>query len=119
MDNLKCECENWCSHGIPPILKHHHKCPKYSPVGEMLEIITDLVWGIQYWASDEDGVHPECWKAYSRAKICIGQFDHIKKQIESEQELTDQERAFLHHTTDGLPAPQVSPAPTQTPPGLR
>jgi len=79
---MECECKNWCSDGVPPLLKHNRKCPQYSPVTEMLEIITDLVRGVQDWAAEEDGVHPECWEAYSRAKICIGQFDHIKKGME-------------------------------------
>ena len=94
-----CDCQNYCHSGQPPILRHHYACNKYRPISEMLEIITDLVKGIQNWAADEDGVHHDCWKAYSRAKICIGQYDHIQKQIESEQELTEQERAVLNRLT--------------------
>ena len=48
-------------------------CAKYDPKGDAIEIITSLVRGIESWASDEDGVHDDCWEAYQRAKFYIGE----------------------------------------------
>ena len=70
----------------------------------MLEIITGLVKGIQDWSADEDGVHPGCWAAYSRAKLCIGEYDHIKKQIIEERGLELRTTHSLTATADSQPA---------------
>ena len=46
---------------------------KYNPGGDAREIITALIKGIESWASDEDGIHPDCREAYKKAKFIIGE----------------------------------------------
>ena len=55
-------------------------CPKYDPEGEAKEIITALLDGIQGWANDEDGVHPDCWIAFKNAACFIGDVSRIKRE---------------------------------------
>ena len=74
---LACECVNWARAGIFPLTAHHPNCAKYNPVKDCMEIIRPLLKGIEYWAADEDGVHPECWTAYKRAKEFVGEFNYI------------------------------------------
>ena len=71
-----CECMNWARTDKGMFLTEHHpNCKFYNPVKDAKALITALVNGIEEWASDEDGVHPECYNAYKKAKIAIGQFD--------------------------------------------
>ena len=56
------------------LTEHHENCPKCDVRGDAINQIRDLIRGIEAWASDEDGVHPECWEAYKRAKLSIGEF---------------------------------------------
>ncbi len=76
---MECEygCENWASNGMLPLLSHHSKCPNYNPTSELIKIVTDLLKGIESWASGEDGIPDECFDAYKRAKVAMGQFDVI------------------------------------------
>lgn len=72
MKIMECECINWArTDGW--LTKHHPGCKKYDLKTDAIEIITALVRGIESWASDEDGVHNNCWEAYQRAKFCIGE----------------------------------------------
>lgn len=73
---LACECANWARLGIFPLTEHHPNCPKYNPLKDCMEIIRPLLKGIECWAGDEDGVHPECWHAYKRAKDFIGEHNY-------------------------------------------
>ena len=71
---MDCECKNWArTDGW--MTEHHPGCPKYDLKGDVMKIITALVRGIECWAADEDGVHDDCWEAYKRAKVSIGEFD--------------------------------------------
>lgn len=38
----------------------------------MRELLESLIDGIDCWAADEDGVHPELCEAYDRAAVAIG-----------------------------------------------
>lgn len=70
---MDCICANWVrTKGW--LTEHHPHCGKYDPAGDAIKIITALIRGIESWASDEDGVHPDCWEAYNKAKFCIGEF---------------------------------------------
>jgi hypothetical protein len=68
----KCECSTWARTNILLLTEHHKNCPKYDPEGDSRAIIKSLCIGIEAWSNDEDGVHPDCWKAYQDAKIFIG-----------------------------------------------
>jgi hypothetical protein len=37
------------------------------------ELIVGLVRGMESWAADEDGIHPDAWEWYERAKVAIGE----------------------------------------------
>ena len=66
-----CQCVNWCdvSHTHRFLTGHHQNC-EHSPnaMSKALELIAQLARGMEYWAADEDGIHPEAWEAYRRAK---------------------------------------------------
>jgi len=72
-----CECQNWCRDGQKIITKHHPRCSKHSLESDAHELITDLLRGIEAWSSDEDGVHPECWEAYKRAKASVWEMHDV------------------------------------------
>jgi len=40
-----------------------------------LEVIKDLVKAMETWGADCDGIHPQAWEIYKKAKIILGQFD--------------------------------------------
>lgn len=68
-----CECAGWAQGGGLIATKHHPSCARYTPMRDAREIIDALLTGIEAWAADEDGVHPECWGAYERACLVTGQ----------------------------------------------
>ena len=74
--STECECFTWARTDKGMFLTEHHpNCKNYDPVKDAKEIISNLLAGVEEWANDEDGVHPECWEAYKRAKYSLGQFD--------------------------------------------
>lgn len=75
-----CECQNWCREGQKIITKHHPRCSKYSLEDDAKELITDLLRGIEAWSSDEDGVHPESWEAYKRAKAAVWEMHDVHEE---------------------------------------
>ena len=71
-----CECLHWVNHDLGHMLLtgHHANCPKSPAVMDAArELLTKLVRGIEYWASQEDGVPDEIWDAYAQAKAVIGE----------------------------------------------
>jgi hypothetical protein len=67
----ECECVNWCEiDHVHRFLTGHHEGCKHSPkaLGKALELIAELAKGMECWAADEDGIHPEAWEAYRKAK---------------------------------------------------
>ena len=75
-------CCNWCRDGRPPITKHHHSCPHYNLEGESVALVTSLIKGIEAWAADGDGVHPELFDAYCRAVTFAGDLAKLKRILE-------------------------------------
>lgn len=67
-----CICSTWGRSDQKLLTKHHKGCHRYDPEADAREIIEALIEGIQYWASDEDGVHYKCWDAYYKAMISVG-----------------------------------------------
>ena len=65
----KCEC---FEHGAEWDIITTHTPTCYNGVlsnrKELVTLIKALTRGIEVWASDEDGVHPDCWEAYKEAK---------------------------------------------------
>jgi hypothetical protein len=69
-----CECINWAMEILWDTNEHHPNCPKYSAVNErifIIKLLRDLTESMEKWASDEDGIHPDAWDAYVRAKKVI------------------------------------------------
>jgi len=70
-----CGCSNWVNTDLQQTILtgHHPNCPE-SPtlLGATNELLTKLVRGIEYWASQEDGIPDEVWDAYAQAKAIIG-----------------------------------------------
>jgi len=64
----QCTCKEWVRTQSKVVTRHHTNCPLYDHEGDAREIIEDLIRGIEAWASNEDGIHDECWKAYEQAK---------------------------------------------------
>lgn len=74
-DSDVCECQSWCHPGGLLLLSHHPHCTKYAPLADCREIIVGLLRGIEASAQDTDGVHPDLWEAYKRAKASVWEFD--------------------------------------------
>jgi hypothetical protein len=72
-----CECDNWCeiNHTHRFLTGHHEGCPR-SPkaLDKALELIAALVRGMELWGAEEDGIYPEAWEAYRKAKALQGVF---------------------------------------------
>ena len=68
-----CECLSWERVDAKFLTVHHRNCEHYDPEGDAAKIIRALLKGIECWCRDEDGVHPDCWEAYKRAKMSIGE----------------------------------------------
>ena len=49
---------------------HHPSCSKGWPP-EALRLIARLAIGMEAWARDEDGVHPDAWAAYEDARAVV------------------------------------------------
>lgn len=70
-----CECANWCDVNVQHRLLtgHHENCCKSPKATEKaLDLIMLLADGMERWAADEDGIHPDAWEAYRRAKALEG-----------------------------------------------
>lgn len=67
----ECECQTWAG-SWKLATSHHRNCEKYDPEGDAVSLISGLIDGMNKWASDEDGIHPEAWEAYKRASFAIG-----------------------------------------------
>lgn len=77
-----CKCKGWCSDGRPPLTNHHRHCQSYDPVGDALALTAALIKGIEDWAADCDGVHPDAWDAYCRAVLFVGDLAKFKSLME-------------------------------------
>jgi hypothetical protein len=78
-DGLECDCKQWCDLSLRTrfLTGHHANCPK-ATITEFqgaMNLIRALVKGMENWAADEDGVHPDAWEAYKRGKAVIGEFN--------------------------------------------
>lgn len=74
-ESKSCECQTWVRL-VMLDTPHNPSCPKYEPLvveRTTYTLIRDLLQGIRNWASDEDGVHPECCDAYNAAASFIVQ----------------------------------------------
>ena len=78
-----CECQDWARESIYPLTEHHPNCPHYNLEKDAVEVINKLLDGIIAWASDEDGVHPECFAAFQRAAYFVGRSEVVKEGGES------------------------------------
>ncbi len=70
--SVTCECSNWARTGQRFITRHAPTCAHYDPESDAREIIDGLIRGMDAWASDEDGIHPEAWDAYRVARAATG-----------------------------------------------
>ncbi len=78
-------CKNWCRDGSTPITEHHKRCPNYNPESDSIILVSELIRGIEAWASDEDGVHPKAWDAYLHALVYVGDLDKLHRAIKSKE----------------------------------
>mgnify|MGYP002639974512 CR=1 FL=1 len=68
-----CECSTWArAYGQQFMALHHRNCKHYNPEADAATLITALVEGMDAWGADEDGIHPEAWDAYQRARSATG-----------------------------------------------
>ncbi len=71
----ECECATWCDldHRIRLLTGHHADCEHGGrPFDAALALIDELVKGMESWAHDEDGIHPDAWESYRKAKALFG-----------------------------------------------
>lgn len=78
-----CECNSWANVNWPHrmLTGHHENCPKSpDPLAKALELIADLAKGMDCWAADEDGIHPDAWEAFKKAKVVGGDLSVLKEE---------------------------------------
>ena len=71
-----CDCKPTIKDGIF-VSAHQPRCPFLDYEKELLDTILGLTIGIEAWAADEDGVHPECFDIYQYAKIKVDSHAHM------------------------------------------
>lgn len=72
----ECECTKWCDVNTRHrILTGHHEncCASPSALEKALDLVAKLAHGMDCWAADEDGIHPDAWEAYKQAKLLEGE----------------------------------------------
>jgi len=68
----RCNCDSRTHDGsFPLLLPHFADCHEFGQ--DLRTLIEGLVRGMESWAADEDGIHPDAWQAYQRAKLAIGE----------------------------------------------
>lgn len=77
--SVECECTYWCDLDMRARLLtgHHANCFEGRPqaqVAAAMRLIAELASGMESWAADEDGIHPDCWMPYCKAKALEGVF---------------------------------------------
>jgi hypothetical protein len=69
---MKCNCAEKTRRGNEKANYEHVKgCKLYDPEKELIDLMKKLIKGIEVWSGDEDGVHDQCWDAYSRSKWMV------------------------------------------------
>jgi len=73
---MKCDCLTKTSRDVllVALTGHHEDCPHRPPLERVFrDLLKELVSGIDAWAAEEDGVHPDLWDAYCKAKAVLGE----------------------------------------------
>jgi hypothetical protein len=69
-----CECVTWAREFTGPFLTDHHpNCPEFDMAKDAAGIIRDLVHAMEAWGHEEDGIPDDCWEAYVKGKLSIGE----------------------------------------------
>lgn len=74
VEPMQCECLSWANDDFYTTVfgnGHHYRCEQFRPNEGAIKMLQDLIKGIRYWASQEDGVPDELWEAYSRACFLV------------------------------------------------
>ena len=67
-----CDCDKRPHRGdFPLLLTHHADCWQFGI--ELRVLVEGLVDGMEAWAADEDGIHPDALEAYEMAKLSLGE----------------------------------------------
>lgn len=61
MNTVNCECATWATDLL--VSGHHITCVRFDP-RPFVRAIYHLLDGMEHWAADEDGIHPDAWHAY-------------------------------------------------------
>ncbi len=81
-NTFECDCKLWArGSGGLPWTEHHPCCTKRNVGKESVELVAKLLKGIECWAAEEDGVHPEAWDAYLHGLFWIGAIDKLKEAL--------------------------------------
>lgn len=84
MSEEQCECHNWARTDQAMFLtKHHPNCDNYDPESDAIELLKELTDGIESWSQETDGVYPELWDAYVKAKYAIGEGHEVNLDAEA------------------------------------
>lgn len=81
---LNCECLTWATTDFTKQFfgnGHNPECRKFTENVQGLELLKDLIKGIEEWSSYEDGI-PDClWESYKKAVfITTGKILDDKKE---------------------------------------
>ena len=79
---IPCECVNWCSHDVDMVILtgHHENCPHRKNSKAILDFIKELVRGMEAWACEQDGIHPDAYDAYLKGKALLREDSHWLKK---------------------------------------
>lgn len=80
--DMDCECKQWCRDGRPPLTEHHRDCPNRNLEAESVALASALIKGIESWAVDDGGVHPDVFDAYCKALVFVGDLAKLKMVLD-------------------------------------
>lgn len=74
---LDCACRAFCGPQHPPTMRyrgvvHHPGCMHRGWEDEAREHLAWLLYSLDVWATDEDGLHPSVVEAYKEARAFVG-----------------------------------------------
>lgn len=74
MSETNCECGTWACMDLQALMLgngHNPTCAHYKANQGAVSLLAQLITGIEWWASQEDGVPEELWEPYSRAAFIV------------------------------------------------
>lgn len=71
---IECDCKDWAVSDMQALMLgngHNPNCERFVSGAGAVALLKELVEGIKFWASQEDGVPEELWEAYKKAVFIV------------------------------------------------